>query len=281
MTKDISGRIIISDMLKATPSMEGTHRYVYMEASNEERDFEGERILAKAMSDAADYYRRYGNIDIDHITQIGPRIGIDDYHFYEIGVPVDVAFRDGRTFVKGEIYSGTSRSAKLANEFWRSLTEQSPPARWYPSVGGRVTGREDLNKSVVTSVRWTNIGFSKTPVNSEVPTCTHIPYDIFKKSWGPAGLDLGKALEAGHGTDSAALTGGGALRQQSLHGAPANYWDFRERVSGAVVDGRVKNPTARLIMEFAKADLGLDGDEAGKWIERFFADLRKDLRRKR
>ena len=119
----------ISQMLKATPVQEGGDRFIYLEASNETLDQQGEVVLAKALEESADYYLKFGNLDIDHYTQIGARNGIPNYELFEIGRPVDVACREGATFVKGQIYSGSGVAAERANAFWSSVTELSPPPR--------------------------------------------------------------------------------------------------------------------------------------------------------
>ncbi len=95
----------ISQMLKATPVAEGVDRFIYLEASNESLDQQGEVVLAKALEDSAAYYLRFGNLDIDHYTQIGARAGVPNYELYEIGRPIDVSVKDGATFVKGQIYA--------------------------------------------------------------------------------------------------------------------------------------------------------------------------------
>src|SRR3954462_8190868 len=75
------------EMLKATPATEGDERVVYLEASNEARDYQGERVMAKALAESANYYERYGNIDIQHRSLIGLASGDPDYHMHEIGRP--------------------------------------------------------------------------------------------------------------------------------------------------------------------------------------------------
>jgi hypothetical protein len=191
----------VSDMLKATPREEGGVRFVYLEASNESVDYQGEVVLAKALSESADYYLRYGNLDLDHYTQIGAKQGIPNYEMYEIGRPVDVQVRDGKTFVKGQIYSGTGPAAERANGFWSSLVDLSPPARWYPSVGGKVITKSvaidpetKAKRAVISQVRWTNIGFSKTPVNLSVGAVSTVPIGVLAKSMCAEGIDFAKTL---------------------------------------------------------------------------------------
>jgi hypothetical protein len=273
--------LCIADCLKATLAEEGGERFVYLEASNEQVDQQGEVVLAKALEESASYFLRYGNLDLDHLTQIGLKAGVADYHLYEIGRPVEVSVMDGRTLVKGQIYRGDGPAAERANAFWASLTELQPPARWYPSVGGQVIEKgtevdpdSGARRSVIGRVRWTNVGFSKTPVNQAVPTVTTVPFAAFAKSWGPAGLDLAKALEAGYGADVATLTGGAALRRQSLDGAPADYPAFRQRLAAAIRAGRLGRLSAARLAVYAARALGLTREQAVEWVERFLTDLR-------
>ena len=114
--------LCITDLLKATPRVEDGQRVIYIEASNEAVDHQGEVVMAKALADSADYYLRHGNLDIDHYTLIGPRMGLRDSNLYEIGRPLEVSSRDGKTFVKGVVYSGTGPAAEQANIFWSSMT---------------------------------------------------------------------------------------------------------------------------------------------------------------
>lgn len=280
----------IGSMLKATPSVDGGQRIVYFEASNEGLDQQGEVIAAKALAESADYFKRYGNIDIDHYTLIGKpnaeqgRPGIPGCELYEIGRPLDVRQNGGTTFVKAQIYSGNGPAAQRANDFWSSVTDLNPPQRWYPSVGGSVLAKSveldknGMRKAIIKKVRWNNIGVSKTPVNQHVGTCATIPLGAFAKSWTASGLDFAKALEAGYGTDSATLTGGGAMRKQSLDGVVQSYFDFRNKLAGSMSNGAVgKNPGARELVAFAGKQFGLSPDQAAEWCERFMRDLKNGL----
>lgn len=275
----------ITDMLKATPVTEGGARFVYIEASNESLDQQNEIVASKALAESADWYTRFGNLDIDHITQIGAKMGIPDYESYEIGRPVEVKVRDGVTFVKGQIFSGDGQAAERANRFWSSLVDINPPARWYPSVGGAVMAKSvsidpvtKAKKAIIEKVRWSNIGFSKTPVNQTVPTVSTVPIGALAKSWMGAGFDMAKALEAGYGTDSADLQGGAALRKQSLYGAPLSYFDFREKLASAMRAGAAGlNIGAHDLARFAANQFGLLPDTAAEYIERFMRDVKKGL----
>lgn len=278
----------IGSMLKATPQQEGGRRFIHFEASNEALDQQNEVVMQKALRDSADYFLRYGNIDIDHFTMIGAKAGIPDYPTYEIGRPVDVKFDGSRTMVKAEIYSGTGAAAAHANQFWSSLTEINPPARWYPSVGGAIMDKAieidpstKMRKAYIKKVRWSNIGVSKTPVNQTVPTVAVMGIETMAKSWSLSGLDFAKALEASYATDAAAMTGGGALRMQSLDGAPSNYFSFREKLAGLLRSGEVgKNPGAKELVDFCNRTFGMSLGDAAEYVERFYRDLKNGLNKR-
>jgi len=284
----------IGQMLKATPQMDGGQRIVYLEASNEGVDQQDEVIAAKALAESADYFLRYGNLDLDHLSLIGKpnpasgRAGIPDCELYEIGRPLDVRQKGGTTFVKASIYSGNGIAAVRANEFWSSITELNPPKRWYPSVGGAVLAKSietdsktGLRKAIVSKVRWSNIGMSRTPVNQHIGYCATIPLGAFAKSWTAAGLDFAKALEAGYGTDSASMAGGAALRKQSLDHKIHSYFDFRNQLAGAVRGGDAgKNPGMRELMEHAANKFSIPPDQAAEWVERFMRDLKNGLNKR-
>lgn len=275
----------IESMFKARPATEGMRRYIYMEASNEGRDLQNEQVLAKALEESADYYTKFGNVDIDHYTLLGkpnPKIGypgIPKPELYEIGRPVQVRIDGRSTFVKAELYSGDGEVAANANMVWESLTQLSPPARWYPSVGGvpmaksiRLDPATGEKTAVVERVRWTNIGMSRTPVNQHLPVAQTVPFGALAKSWAGGGFAV-KGLTAGYGTDSATLTGGAAMRKQSLQGAPVTYFDLRERLAGALRSGEVKN--AEGMTSYCVNKFGMSHDEAAENVERFMRDVQK------
>lgn len=282
--------ISVGAFLKASPSVEGGKRILYFEASNEGLDQENETIAAKALLESKDYFLRYGNIDIDHYTVIGPKLGIPKYQSYEIGRPIDVGQLNGSTFVKAEIYAGQGPIAEKANEFWSSLTDVTPPHRWYPSVAGKVLNKQvevdpksQMRKAIINAVRWLGVGVSKTPVNQHVGVCATVPMGVFAKSLtASGGLDIAKALEAGYGTDAAALTGGAALRRQSLQGAPANYFDLRNRLSARILEAAKagSNPSSQDLVEHCRSEYGMSDDESAEHVERFMRDLKAGLERK-
>ena len=287
LASETNDYLMIPDIFKATPAEESGRRVLYLEAANEALDLQNEVVLSKALSESAPFFLRYGNFDLDHITQIGPKRGIPDYPAYEIGRPTEVKIDGPRTMVAGEIYSGDAPVANAANIFWDSITRLTPKQRWYPSVGGKVLDREEgfdpklrAARTVIKKVRWTNIGFSKTPVNLQVPTVTTVPFGVLAKSWGDDGLDLNKTLTAGYGTDSATLTGGAALRSESVDPHLQSYWDFRDRIARDVHRRRV-GLQADAIVRHARDHYGLSAATAAEWAERFLSDLRAGLQQRR
>lgn len=284
--------VSIGSLLKAHPQIDAGRRILYFEASNEGLDQTNEIVTAKALADSADFYKKYGNVDIDHYTQIGARLGIPDYPLFEIGRPLDVGQRGKATFVKSEIYSGTGPAAEKANMVWASMTELNPPQRWYPSVGGQVMKDHNTvevapggdRKVIVNKVRWTNVGLSKTPVNQHVAGCATIPVGIFAKclsataAIGDLGLDIAKALTAGYGTDAAAATGGAALREQSLDHGVKSYFDFRNKLAAAMRAGEVApDPRAADLIDHSAKTYGLSRGDAAEYVERFMRDLHSGL----
>lgn len=276
----IPDHISLGSMLKATPSEEGGERILYIEASNEGVDHQNEVVLQKALAESAGYFLRHGNIDLSHYTILGPKSGIPNFMEYEIGKPVDVSINGRQTFVKAQLYQGESPMAKNANMVWDSLTRQSPPSRWYPSVGGSV-----LEKSVkldpktgdkiavVSAVRWNNIALDRCPVNRTVPEVSTVPVGVFAKSLG--GFVITKALEASYATDAVGKVGGAAFGTQSLDRGAHSYFDFRHRISDALLKKRAR-ARGRDITTYAMNQLGLSADEAAEWVERFLRDLSRD-----
>ena len=271
-------------LLKATPSTEGGERIIYVEASKESRDQEGEIVLQKALSESVDVFRKFGVIDLDHksMPSVAAKYGIDDPENWIIGQPIEVGFNDKVTFVKAQLRSGNTELAKRADVVWEGMTKLNPPDRYYASVGGAVLGREvRIEKGtgnripVITKTRWNNLALSLTPVHAGLDPATTAPIGTFTKSLGGYVV---KALEAGYGTDSAALAGGSALRKQSLEGKPVSYFDFRNKLSGALRSGAIgKNPGAQELVAHSNKMFGLSLSDAAEYVERFYRDLKTSL----
>jgi len=260
--------IAVGGLLKATPQEDNGRRLLYFEASNEDVDLQNEVILQKALSESADYYLRHGNIDLSHYSILGAKSGVSNFMEYEIGKPIEVQVNGSKTFVKAELYTGDSPMAKNANMVWESLTKQNPPSRWYPSVGGSVLSKsiqttpEGQKIAVVDKVRWNNVALDRCPVNSTVPEVSKVAVGVFAKSLN--GFVMSKALEAGYGTDSTQLTGGAALRVQSL------YQNTRNHVAKQLNSGAL-NP--RNITPYIMKTFGLCDDDAQQFTNQFLTDL--------
>jgi len=273
--------IFMPNLLKAMPAEEGGARFIYLEASNEGVDQMGEKVMAKALEDSAGHFLKFGNIDIDHFTLIGAKAGIPNYMSFEIGRPVAVDVRDGKTFVKAELYRGDGDMARNADMVWESMTALNPPARWYPSVGGAVlekaigvdpsTGQK---VAVVKKVRWTNIGLSRTPVNQHLPAAQAAPMGTFVKSLN------GFVLSEAGDTSASGIIDNYAISGQSLDGAVQSYFGFRNELAMALRAGRADQTRDGLI-RYSVKQFKLQPDEATAWVDRFLGDLRSNLRNRR
>ncbi|WP_020504322.1 hypothetical protein [Lamprocystis purpurea] len=271
--------LVVSGLFKARPAEEGGERILYMEASNEHLDLQGERVLAKSLQASSDYFLRYGVIDLDHRTQRSAAVG-DNPYLWAIGQPIAVTGDDTRTLVKAQLYRGDSPVAANANMVWDSMTKVTPPTPWYPSVAGHVPsgGRQVdpvTQETTVTSVLWSNIGLSRTPVNTMVPPAAVMEAGVLAKClMGGAAI---KALEAGYGTDVATLTGGAAVRVESIDPAPqviqpqVDYVPVREALARYLRSGGEPRPQS--MAEHLIHSFHVPPDEASGWVERFLRDV--------
>lgn len=285
---------------KARPVEEGGKRFVFCEASNEAWDAQEERILKAALLGSRELYLAKGNIDIDHITMLGPRSGAANPREWEIGLPREVGEGDRAVFVKGEIYQKHPK----ADWFWKTVTEQIPPMRWFPSVGGVpvehttvVDPRTGKSRRVITKARWVNLAFAREPVNLSVPEVQVTPIGAFAKAVAYAmsdpgaivchcvGQDCGcltKAVTAGYGTDAAGLSGGAALRRQSIQGAPirATMAEYLQRLgSGACPhDGAHGRITHEALVDHFATCKGMAQPEARRMATRLLTKLSARLR---
>jgi hypothetical protein len=283
--------LVVSGLFKARPVEELGERFLYMEASNEHLDLQGERVLAKSLQASSDYFLRYGVIDLDHRTMRGAAAVGDNPYLWAIGQPIDVTGDDTRTLVKAQLYRGDSPVAANANMVWESMTKVSPPAVWYPSVAGHVPsgGRQvdPITKAMtVTSVLWSGIGLSRTPVNPVVPPAALFEAAVFAKCL--LGGALGKAIEAGGGTDLSTLTGGAAVRVQSIDPAlqamiqppvDDDYRPMREALARYLRGGGA--PQRAALAAHVVDTFHLSPDEADGWVERFLRDLFAHTTRRR
>jgi len=274
----------LGGVFKARPATEGAARVIYVEASQESQDLQGEILRAKALREAASHFLKFGVLDIDHksMPPIAAKLGIPDPEMWQIGRPLDVRWDGNTTMVKAQLFQGDTPLAARAGLVWDGLTKLNPPARYYASVGGGVKARDvkiapdGTRIPVITAVHWNNLALSLEPVNPHMNVATTTPFGVFAKSMG--GFVLTKDLTATNGvtapSDPALLTGGAALRRQSLWGKPMNYLDFREEFAGDIRKGLASDE----YLNHAITAYGITADEAAEHIERFLRDIR--VRRK-
>lgn len=182
-------------LLKANPTVENGQRVVYLEASNEVRDLQGERVLLSALEASIPYFLKYGRIDLDHasVTNEIRGVGVNPYAF-EIGRPLEAKVHGDSIWVKAAIFSSTDRTrpnrfTQAADVFWDSM-HTNPPVVWYPSVAGDVYSEDPVldndgkRTNEVRGLRWHSIGLSRTPVNTAVAPAQTMPFRAFAKAFG-------------------------------------------------------------------------------------------------
>lgn len=203
--------------LKATPHTEGDDRFLRIEPTNEDRDISGQVVPRDVLARSAAYYQKFGNVDISHYThpKISKEKNILNPREWEIGVPVEVRV-EPTILVRAQIYRGHEK----ADWFWKTQVEQHPPMPWWPSIGGASVVGPD---GVITQALWDNIGLDNRPVNKTVPHVTVL-----------APTEFLKALVGAGGPDTSTLTGGAALRRESLFGANRRDLEFKRLSSGLI-----------------------------------------------
>ena len=167
---------------------------VYIQASNELKDQDGEYLDVGALKKAKEYVLNNGVISWDHQHKVtkDPQ--------YIIGEPLDVRFTDdSRTLVKGRLY----KENDIAKNLWKNI--KSGAKKLGASVGGGVLQKA---KDRISAVVWNETAITHKPVNSgTMGGITMIPFQEFAK-----------ALTAGSGVDASSFTGGRALAGESLQG---------------------------------------------------------------
>jgi len=171
---------------------------VYLEASNEMEDQDGETVEMGALKKAADYYLTHGVLSWDHKHKITNDPG------FIIGEPLDVQFtKTGRTLVKGFLY----QKNEIAKKVWNNI--QSGARRLGASIGGGILQKASKR---IQQVVWDEIAITHKPVNDgTLGNVQVVPFEAFAK-----------ALLAGGGVNAATFTGGRALTSESLQGSPVD-----------------------------------------------------------
>jgi len=210
-----SDRIYVElSLTKSLETDEHGNYVIWAEASNENLDFDEQVVLQRALLDSAGYFLKNGVISYDH-RHLRASPGEMDWNpeKYIIGEPVEVKLDGSRTLVKAKLY----RSNALAQEIARKI--ESGSTRMKTSVGGRkpkisASYDQSTNRSIgkVVSVLWDELAITPKPVNQTLEPISMTAAQFVKS-------EIGKALMAGAGTDSAAMSGGRALVPESLEGS--------------------------------------------------------------
>jgi phage head maturation protease len=110
-------------------------------ASSEDVDSQGEIVTSKAMADALPDYMKFANIREMHQPKAA-------------GVALEAAVQDdGRTWIKAHIVDDEAVK-KVQTKVYKGF-----------SIGGKVTGRDDSNKAIITGVKLSEISLVDRPAN--------------------------------------------------------------------------------------------------------------------
>jgi len=193
---------------------------VFLEASNEDFDDQGESVLKKALEDEAESYLRKGIISWDHLHKI-----TGDPEFI-IGEPQDVQFKKDTTFVKGRLYKDVPKANGIVSLLKSGCT------RLGASIGGYVREKKELGKALASVIKliWDETAITYKPVNNRTRG---------KVSLIPIGA-FAKALAAGSGVDTASFTGGRAMSPESLQGSAVKVDDLMGEFAWRLQQGDIK-----------------------------------------
>lgn len=169
---------------------------VYLQASNEFEDQDGETMDMRALEKAANYYLTHGVLSWDHKHKQTHDPG------FIIGEPLDVKFNNAKeTLVKGFLYKFND----IAKNVWKNI--KSGAEKLGASVGGGILQKAS---SAIKEVIWDETAITHKPVNDlTFGNVQMVPFTEFAK-----------ALTAGGGVDAGSFTGGRALTPESLQGTP-------------------------------------------------------------
>lgn len=168
-------------VVKARKEDSSGKRIVEVQCSSEEVDAEGDVVLQKALLDSAASFVRSGHLDIDHLSEIGSRVGIRDPDSYIVGRPMEVTDLGGKkTGLVGEIMRSSdgvfSTEKNRFDAFWKSL-QSDPPVQWSASIYGFPGDVEDCTEKscstgatryVIKSLDWRSTAFTRNPVNQSL-----------------------------------------------------------------------------------------------------------------
>ncbi len=190
---------------------------VYLEASNEFRDQQDERVVREAMEESKANYLRKGIISWDHKHK---ETGDPQYI---IGEPEDVTFDGEKTLVQGFLYKENNHAQSV---FKLLMSETS---RLGSSIGGFIIDKADeIGGKLIRKILWDETAITYKPVNDFTLGKVQLaPFEAFAK-----------ALTAGSGVDASSFTGGRALTRESLQGTGTRRKDetMKAQEDGALVD---------------------------------------------
>ncbi len=167
---------------------------LYAEASNENLDFDNEKVLQNALIESKDYFLKNGVVSYDH------------KHFQDIdnliGQPIDVSFdtNNKKTYVKFKLYKDNS----IANKIIKKLKNGASIIK--VSIGGQMAKlKENLDgKKEIAKVLWNEIALTYKPVNQTLDGISLTPISSVqfvksiqsvKKSVKSKGLQISKSIK--------------------------------------------------------------------------------------
>lgn len=169
-------------IVKGHESKDGK-RLIEVQASSEALDAEGDIIAQSALLDSAPEFVKSGHLDIDHISELGSRMGIQNTEAYIIGRPVEVKdIGGGKTSVIGEISRSRDGTVDPKNSradgFWESL-HRDPPVKWRASVYGfpkgemvddcrTMTCASGAKRFHIKGMSWRSLALTRNPVNESL-----------------------------------------------------------------------------------------------------------------
>ena len=218
---------------------------IYLQASNEMKDQDGETVEVNALKKASDYFLSHGVLSWDHKQKVTHDPG------FIIGEPLDVKFTNSNeTLVKGFLY----KSNDIAQKVWKNI--QSGARRMGASIGGGILQKAE---TTIQQVVWDETAITHKPVNDgTLGNVQIVPFQAFAK-----------ALTAGGGANAAMFTGGRALTPESLQGTPVEVIpmiDLRAMFSDllkSIRDGKVINYNDMLNFVY---DRGYEGNTATRIV---------------
>jgi hypothetical protein len=184
---------------------------VLIEASNDNLDFQEERVLQDALMGSKDYFLKNGVISYDHMHLPSEDNYKKDPEWneekYILGHPLDAFMENGVVKVKAALYKSVDR----AKEIIKKLTDGAKTVK--ASVGGRRPTKinkydYDLMKDIPTIIKvlWDEVALTYKPVNQTLGPTILSPKEFVK------------SLTAGNSVDPGAMTDGNALQYQSVDG---------------------------------------------------------------